>query len=150
MSAAVVLAESVKYGLAGMVEYLVDDSSGDFSFLEMNTRLQVEHGITEPCYGIDLVEFMLNQADHQLSGRGGLPGQTLKALQRDTPFGSVIEARVYAKNPTHNYRSSPGLLQLVEWNEVLGTRVDTWIETGTRTFIFCCSICACLICVMLT
>lgn len=143
-SAAIALAESVKYGSAGTVEFLVDDLSGDFFFLEMNTRLQVEHGITELCYGLDLVELMLQQADHQLSGRGGLPGQPLKALQRDTPSGSAIEARVYAENPARNYQPSPGLLQLVEWNEVPGTRIDTWIETGSRISTFYGNFCACL------
>lgn len=53
--AAVRLAESIHYGSAGTVEYLVDDDTCDFFFLEMNTRLQVEHGITELCYGVDLV-----------------------------------------------------------------------------------------------
>ncbi|MCJ1304484.1 hypothetical protein MMC08_007296, partial [Hypocenomyce scalaris] len=62
-SAAVSLAESIEYGSAGTIEYLVDDKSGDFFFLEMNTRLQVEHGITELCYSVDLVEMMLRQAD---------------------------------------------------------------------------------------
>jgi urea carboxylase len=57
--AAVRLAESIQYGSAGTIEYLVDDMSGDFFFLEMNTRLQVEHGITELCYDVDLVELML-------------------------------------------------------------------------------------------
>ena len=61
--AAVMLAESVQYASAGTVEFLVDDESGNFFFLEMNTRLQVEHGITELCYNVDLVELMLKQAD---------------------------------------------------------------------------------------
>jgi urea carboxylase len=71
-SAVVRLAESINYGSAGTIEYIVDDATADFFFLEMNTRLQVEHGITELCYDVDLVELMLKQADAQLSGRQGL------------------------------------------------------------------------------
>src|SRR6201992_2691114 len=66
-SSAVSLAESIKYGSAGTVEFLVDDKSEEYFFLEMNTRLQVEHGITELCYDIDLVELMLRQADAELA-----------------------------------------------------------------------------------
>lgn len=79
--AAVRLAESINYGSAGTIEYLVDDKSSDFFFLEMNTRLQVEHGITELCYGVDLVKLMLQQADAQLMGRCGLDGAKLKQMQ---------------------------------------------------------------------
>ncbi|KAF2125612.1 hypothetical protein P153DRAFT_323616 [Dothidotthia symphoricarpi CBS 119687] len=130
--AAVRLAESIKYGSAGTVEYLVDDKSGDFFFLEMNTRLQVEHGITELCYDVDLVELMLRQADAQLTGKGGLDGETLKQMQPLEPSGSAIEARVYAENPLKDYAPSPGLLQKVEWEDVPGSRVDTWVFTGSR------------------
>lgn len=98
--AAVSLAESIKYGSAGTVEYLVDDKTGDFFFLEMNTRLQVEHGITELCYDVDLVELMLKQGDAQLAGKGGLTGDELKSLQPTKgPNGAAVEARVYAENP---------------------------------------------------
>ncbi|EAT90398.2 hypothetical protein SNOG_02186 [Parastagonospora nodorum SN15] len=130
--AAVRLAESIKYGSAGTIEYLVDDKSGDFFFLEMNTRLQVEHGITELCYNVDLVELMLKQADAQLTGKGGLDGSALKQLQPSKPSGSAIEARVYAENPLKDYAPSPGLLQKVEWKDVPGSRIDTWVFTGSR------------------
>lgn len=130
--AAVRLAESIKYGSAGTIEYLVDDKSGDFFFLEMNTRLQVEHGITELCHNVDLVELMLKQADAQLGGRGGLDGSTLKQMQPSKPSGSAIEARVYAENPLKDYAPSPGLLQKVEWKDVPGSRIDTWVFTGSR------------------
>jgi len=130
--AAVRLAESIKYGSAGTIEYLVDDKSGDFFFLEMNTRLQVEHGITELCYNVDLVELMLKQADAQLTGKGGLDGSALKELQPSKPSGSAIEARVYAENPLKDYAPSPGLLQKVEWKDVPGGRIDTWVFTGSR------------------
>ncbi|KAJ5333120.1 hypothetical protein MYU51_005087 [Penicillium brevicompactum] len=131
-SAAVALTKSIRYGSAGTVEYLVDDLSGDFFFLEMNTRLQVEHGITELCYGIDIVRLMLEQADRELCGLHGLEKDYLQSLQPFKPSGCAIEARVYAENPARNYSPSPGLLQLVEWNEVEGTRIDTWVATGTR------------------
>ncbi|KAL8635552.1 MAG: hypothetical protein Q9228_006965, partial [Teloschistes exilis] len=130
-SAAVRLAESIKYGSAGTIEYLVDDKSGDFFFLEMNTRLQVEHGITELCYDVDLVELMLRQADAQLRGEGGLSKLTLQSLQPKDPSGFAIEVRVYAENPARDYAPSPGTLQIVEWHESAYTRIDTWVKTGT-------------------
>lgn len=128
---AVSLAKSVKYGSAGTIEYIVDDKTADFFFLEMNTRLQVEHGITELCYDVDLVELMLRQADTQLSGKGGLVGEDLKSMQPQKPVGSAIEARVYAENPLRDYAPSPGLLQKVEWQQLEGSRVDTWVFTGS-------------------
>lgn len=130
--AAVRLSESIRYGSAGTVEYLVDDKTGDFFFLEMNTRLQVEHGITELCYDVDLVEMMLRQADAQLAGKGGIEGPKLKQMQSLQPSGAAIEARVYAENPLRDYAPSPGLLQKVAWKDVPGSRVDTWVLTGLR------------------
>lgn len=130
--AAVLLAESIEYGSAGTVEYLVDDETGEFFFLEMNTRLQVEHGITELCYGVDLVEMMLKQADAEHAGKGGLDGAYLKSLQPTGPKGAAIEVRVYAENPVRDFAPSPGLLQEVEWKETPGTRIDTWVFTGAR------------------
>ncbi|KAL4790874.1 allophanate hydrolase subunit 2-domain-containing protein [Aspergillus venezuelensis] len=134
---AVSLAESIKtpkirYGSAGTVEYLVDDATGDFFFLEMNTRLQVEHGITEMCYGVDLVELMLRQADAEFGGKGGIWSAELDELQTRClqPNGQAIEARVYAENPVRNYAPSPGLLQQVEWHTPPGTRIDTWVQGG--------------------
>ena len=130
-SAAVRLAESIHYGSAGTIEYLVDDKSGDFFFLEMNTRLQVEHGITELCYDVDLVQLMLRQADSGIASKGGLATKELELLQRNEPHGAAIEARVYAENPARGYAPAPGTLQIVEWAEGLGVRIDTWVHTGT-------------------
>lgn len=130
--AAVRLAESINYASAGTIEYLVDDNSGDFFFLEMNTRLQVEHGITEMCYGVDLVELMLKQVDAQLSGSRGLSTSFLQNFRGKLPEGAAIEARVYAENPARNFTPSPGTLQLVEWKDIPGSRVDTWVKTGTK------------------
>jgi urea carboxylase len=134
--AAVRLAESVKYASAGTIEYLVDDATGDYFFLEMNTRLQVEHGITELCYDVDLVEMMLRQADAQRGGAGGLEKSYLDKFAGRQPNGSAIEARVYAENPSRNYAPSPGLLQEVKWKEGDGVRVDTWVRTGTKITTF--------------
>ncbi|KAF2202993.1 hypothetical protein GQ43DRAFT_291604 [Delitschia confertaspora ATCC 74209] len=130
--AAVQLSESIKYASAGTIEYLVDDNTGDFFFLEMNTRLQVEHGITELCYNIDLVELMLKQADAQLAGSGGLDGISLKGMQPKKLSGAAIEARIYAENPVRDFVPSPGLLQKVEWKDVPGSRIDAWVFTGSR------------------
>lgn len=130
--AAVRLAESIHYGSAGTVEYLVDDETGDFFFLEMNTRLQVEHGITELCYNVDLVELMLKQADAQLSGKGGLADHYLDNLKREVPEGAAIEVRVYAENPLRDYAPCPGILQQCSWPDSDGLRVDTWIHTGIK------------------
>jgi len=93
--AAVNLAQSVNYGSAGTVEYLVDDSEGGIFFLEVNTRLQVEHGITEMCYGVDLVEMMLKQADAELAGRGGLSKEELDSTKAGPPMllGVVVSFR---------------------------------------------------------
>lgn len=110
----------------------MDDKTGSFYFLEMNTRLQVEHGITELVYDVDLVELMLKQADAELSGKGGLSSEYLTSLQPSKPNGSAIEARVYAENPLRGYAPSPGLLQKVEWAQLEGGRIDTWVFTGTQ------------------
>lgn len=130
--AAVRLAESISYASAGTIEYLVDDETGAFFFLEMNTRLQVEHGITELCYGLDLVELMLQQADAQLSGKPGLEAAFLASIPTDAPSGSAIEARVYAENPVKDFAPCPGTLQSVEWKELPGSRIDTWIYRGIK------------------
>lgn len=131
-SSAVRLAESINYGSAGTVEFLVDDEHGEFFFLEMNTRLQVEHGITELCYDVDLVDLMLRQADAELAGKKGLDSDSLSKLQPQAAKGVAIEARLYAENPAKDYAPSPGLLQEVKWKEVPGSRIDTYVHRGIR------------------
>ncbi|KAH7259846.1 putative urea amidolyase [Fusarium solani] len=117
------LACNVKYRSAGTVEYLVDDATGDFFFLEMNTRLQVEHGVTELRFDIDLVEMMLRQAEAPLD----------LSLYRDIrPHGAAIEARLYSENPIKNFTPSPGLLQQVRFPDGDNIRVDTWVMSGTK------------------
>lgn len=130
--AAVNYASQLKYKSVGTVEFLVDDETADFFFLEMNTRLQVEHGITELCYGLDLVHLMLRQADYECGGHLGIPSEVLSSLKRSSPLGSAIEARVYAEVPLRDFAPSPGFLQLVRWPKGDGVRVDTWVQQGQR------------------
>lgn len=99
---------------------------------DLSTRLQVEHGITEMCYNVDLVALMLRQAEMQARGDQGLALDDLSAMQSPDPIGYAIEARVYAEVPSRDFAPSPGLLQFVEWHRALGSRVDTWITTGTN------------------
>ncbi|KAH8892168.1 urea carboxylase [Thozetella sp. PMI_491] len=123
-------ASALNYKSAGTVEFLVDDETGNFFFLEMNTRLQVEHGITEMCYGVDLVVLMLWQADMEKAGKGGIPSNELRPMQRSQPDGAAIEVRIYAEDPYRNFAPSPGVFQEVRWPEKHGVRIDTWIRSG--------------------
>lgn len=138
------LAASVNYKSAGTVEFLVDDETGSFYFLEMNTRLQVEHGITELVYGIDLVKLMLLQADYEARGEPGIPESILERegeCETDSdgvaiPRGHAIECRVYAENPVKNFQPAPGVLHYVEFPEEVEKesklRIDHWISTGSK------------------
>ena len=115
---AVRLGQSVQYRSAGTVEYVYDNSTGKFYFLEVNTRLQVEHGVTEEVTGIDLVEWMVRQAADELS----IP----ESIQRE---GHSLQVRVYAEDPAKNFQPSSGRLsQAVFSNKA---RVETWVETGS-------------------
>ncbi|KAF1810058.1 urea carboxylase [Eremomyces bilateralis CBS 781.70] len=120
----------LNYKSAGTVEFLVDDESGGFFFLEMNTRLQVEHGITELCYDVDLVALMLRQADMEKLGAGGIPSSELRSLQKPGPTSAAIEARIYAEDPYRGFAPSPGIFQEVHWPEQEGVRIDTWVQSG--------------------
>ncbi|KAK6462900.1 allophanate hydrolase subunit 2-domain-containing protein [Scheffersomyces coipomensis] len=137
---AIKLASSVHYKSAGTIEFLIDDDTGSFYFLEMNTRLQVEHGITELIYNVDLMKLMLLQADYELRNEVGLSFEKLNLDFESsagilTPSGWAIECRVYAENPVKNFQPSPGILHYVEFpKSVHGCklRIDHWIETGTK------------------
>ncbi|CAG9950150.1 unnamed protein product [Clonostachys rosea f. rosea IK726] len=132
LDAAVTYASQLKYKSVGTVEFLVDDETADFFFLEMNTRLQVEHGITEMCYDVDLVHLMLEQADYEHGGQLGIPSDVLRGLGSPKPHGSAIEARIYAEVPLRDFAPSPGICQFLKWAEGDGVRVDTWVRNGQR------------------
>lgn len=112
------------------MEFLVDDVTGDLFFLEINMRLQVEHGITEMCYGVDMVLLMLWQADMEKTGDGGIPSPELRGLVRAVSNGTAIECRIYAENPDRNFAPSPGVFQEVSWPEGDGVRIDTRVRSG--------------------
>ena len=118
---AVRLAQAVNYRSAGTVEFVFDASTGAFYFLEVNTRLQVEHGVTEQVCGVDLVAWMLQLA------AGDLP--PLHTLQ-PSPSGASIQVRLYAEDPAKNFQPSAGLLTEVVFPE--DARVDSWVERGTE------------------
>jgi urea carboxylase len=128
---AVRLGKAVRYRSAGTVEFIVDaqrlrdGGPGAFFFLEVNTRLQVEHGVTEAATGIDLVEWMLRTA-------AGEPPNL--SDYHHTPSGAAIQARVYAEDPARSFRPSSGLLTEVQLPRSL--RVDTWIESGSEVPAF--------------
>lgn len=117
------LLASVNYRNAGTVEFIYDVDSEAFYFLEVNTRLQVEHGVTEEVYGIDLVEWMIQQA------AGELDDLSQKAEQLQAS-GHAVQVRIYAEDPFHQFQPSPGLLTQVEFPQGEGIRIDHWIESG--------------------
>ena len=119
--AAILLGKAVNYASAGTVEFIYDDDTGEFYFLEVNTRLQVEHGVTEQVTGVDLVEWMVLQASGDLAPLESFLIQ---------PMGASIEARVYAEDPAQNFQPSPGKLTLVKFAGPELARIETWIESG--------------------
>ncbi|KAF9233046.1 allophanate hydrolase subunit 2-domain-containing protein [Melanogaster broomeanus] len=141
--AAVHLCRSIKYASAGTVEFLVDDETGNFFFLEMNTRIQVEHPITEAIHpGLDLVELMIAQGVTQRTAKLGLdlnsPRLSQGVFDANLDQGSVhaIEARIYSENPADGFRPCAGVLQRVDIPEEDWLRVDHWISTGTNVTTF--------------
>jgi len=123
---AVDLARSIAYRNAGTVEFILDADSQAFYFLEVNTRLQVEHGVTEEVYGVDIVECMVRLAMRDLID--------LTPLKSLTPTGHAIQARVYAEDPDRNFQPSAGLLSHVRFpsNDEGHLRIDSWVETGVE------------------
>jgi len=122
LAAAVRLGERVSYRNAGTVEFIYDEGRGEFYFLEVNTRLQVEHGVSEEVTGADLVEWMVRLA------AGEDPIHAVK------PAGASIQVRVYAESPLHDFRPCAGLLSHVEFPA--NARVETWVESGTEVSTF--------------
>lgn len=117
--AATALCASVSYASAGTVEFIYDPVREEFYFLEVNTRLQVEHPVTEAVFGIDLVEWMIRQA----------AGETVLPETPPSPEGAAFEVRLYAEVPHANFRPASGRLTHVEFPDT--ARIDTWVETGT-------------------
>jgi propionyl-CoA carboxylase alpha chain len=118
--AAVAAAKAVAYVGVGTVEFLVDASG--FYFLEMNTRLQVEHGVTELVTGLDLVGLQLMVA----------AGRPLPLGQADVDVtGHAVEVRLCAERPREDYRPTPGTVAHVRWPEGPGLRTDRGIESGS-------------------
>ena len=120
--AAIKLAKKLKYESAGTVEFLVDDKTGEFWFLEVNTRLQVEHPVTEEVTGKDLVYEQLRIAR----------GEELGYSQDDITWtGSSIEARLYAEDPSNDFLPATGTLIAYESDINIDARWDTGIEQGS-------------------
>lgn len=117
------LLASVNYRNAGTVEFIYDAETHHFYFLEVNTRLQVEHGVTEEVFGVDLVEWMIRLAAGEMLDLD----HHKKTL---TPQGHAIQVRIYAEDPWHKFQPCPGLLTEVIFPEQQGLRVDHWIEKG--------------------
>ncbi|MCF4166760.1 urea carboxylase [Zavarzinia compransoris] len=124
-AAAVALGKAVAYESAGTVEFIYDVSRDDFYFLEVNTRLQVEHPVTESIFGVDLVEWMIAQAAGEL---------VLPAQDDLVPRGHALEVRVYAENPKADFRPQTGRLTDVHFPK--DARIDTWVSTGTEVTPF--------------
>ncbi|KVM86840.1 urea carboxylase [Burkholderia stagnalis] len=120
-ASAVRLACAVDYASAGTVEFVFDARTRQFHFLEVNTRLQVEHCVTEAVTGIDLVEWMILQAE------GDLPPLDTLAV---APRGASIQVRLYAEDPHKQFQPSAGVLTHVAFPEA--ARVDTWVDAGTE------------------
>lgn len=119
LAAAKRLAEMIGYRSAGTVEFLYDAEAGAFYFLEVNTRLQVEHGVTEEVMGVDLVEWMVREAADDLRG---LP------LLLKKPHGHSIQARIYAEDCLQDFRPSAGQLTQAVFSDE--ARVETWVQDG--------------------
>ncbi len=137
--AAVKLAKDVKYTGAGTMEFLVEggeDADSPFYFLEMNTRIQVEHPVTEAVTGVDLVKLQFQVAQ----------GEPLGLAQKDIEFtGHALEFRVYAEDTAKEFRPATGKLRYFAPPSGPGVRVDSWVESGSRISAFYDSLLAKLI-----
>lgn len=119
------LAKYAGYRNAGTVEFLYDEEHRSFYFLEVNTRLQVEHGITEEVMGIDLVEWMVKEAAGELKG--------LKSLLRKSE-GHALECRIYAEDCFRDFRPSCGKIDEVEFPKE--ARVETYLRKNIEITSF--------------
>jgi len=121
LESAVRLGEAVGYANAGTVEFIYDAARDAFYFLEVNTRLQVEHPITEAVTGVDLVEWMIRTAAGDPPDLAGFKAE---------PRGAAMEVRIYAEDPVKNFQPSPGVLTEVVFPPE--ARIDGWVATGTE------------------
>ena len=121
-NAALRLCGALNYRSAGTVEFIYDNDSGEYYFLEVNTRLQVEHGVTELVTGVDLVSWMVQLAagDMRFSPENKIVPQK----------GHAIQTRLYAENPYKDFQPSSGLLTQVRFPE--GVRCDHWVKSGAE------------------
>lgn len=125
--AAVNAAKALDYDNAGTVEFIYDDKTRNFYFLEVNTRLQVEHPVTEEVTGLDLVQMQIESAQ-------GLP---LSVTQKDIKGrGYAIEARLYAEDASNDFLPVTGTIQRFEYPEVDGLRIETAIKSGSEISVF--------------
>lgn len=122
---AVKLGSAISYRSAGTVEFVYDKDSGEFYFLEVNTRLQVEHGVTELVSGVDLVKWMVQLA------AGDMPPLASYTHQ---PQGHAIQVRVYAEDANKNFQPCSGVL--TETVFPADARIDTWVERGSEVSPF--------------
>ena len=120
LATAVRLGEAVGYRSAGTVEFVYDAQNGKFYFLEVNTRLQVEHGVTEEVTGVDLVEWMVREAAGELD----LSGFKL------APQGASMQVRLYAEDPGKDFQPAAGVLTEVVFP--MDARIETWVERGSE------------------
>lgn len=126
--AAVEITSTLNYVGAGTVEFIFDDSTRDFYFLEMNTRLQVEHPVTEMVTGLDLVALQIKVAE----------GEKLKLTQKEIPLkGHAIEGRIYAERPAENFLPSTGKVERLFHGPFYprGTRIDCGLLPGNTVGI---------------
>ncbi|WP_432463320.1 urea carboxylase [Agarivorans sp. QJM3NY_33] len=135
------LTSSIHYRSAGTVEFVFDQQAQAFYFLEVNTRLQVEHGVTELVYGVDLVQWMLELGDAQKNQQSFNLAARAKSI---TAKGHAIQARLYAEDPNKDFQPNAGLLSHVAWpdeaqvtqNSQQQLRIDHWIESGLEVSPF--------------
>ena len=118
------LGRAAGYRNAGTVEFVYDNATGEFYFLEVNTRLQVEHGVTEEVTGVDLVEWMIRAAEGTLD----------LSQWKPEPRGASIQVRVYAEDPGKNFQPAAGTLTDVHFAP--SARIETWVERGTEVSAF--------------
>ncbi len=118
------LGTAAGYTNAGTVEFVYDNATGRFYFLEVNTRLQVEHGVTEEVTGVDLVEWMVRAAAGELDLSAYVPAAG----------GASIQVRLYAEDPGKNFQPAAGTLTEVSFPPF--ARIETWVETGGEVSAF--------------